>query len=574
MNEMSESKESLLITGQAGSRGIAVGDIYVIDTTIATVSPRQIEEDAVILHKQRFQNAKKELTDELVQMGRELNDRNSADIIEAQQQIVEDPEVEKKVYQIIEKKRLSVDFAVYQTFCEFIERLKESGSELFRQRIIDLEDIRDRLVRLVCDKREEQKAKEGSIIVTKEMSPTDLISYYENGIAGLVMEKGGVTSHAAIIAQSLGIPCVVSSKNALKAASEAKNAAIDGELGEVVFDPDSDTILRYRARQKALAADALQLKQQAEFETRDGFPFRLLANVEFEEEIDKAVESSPQGVGLLRTESLLFGRRFQKSFEEQVAFYTKMLKGIEGPATIRLFDVGGDKGSIRTNKEANPFLGWRGIRMLLDEREMLRKQLRAILKVAGSYPGRVKILVPMVSVIEEVGEIRKEMEQAQSDLLAGGINIDESVPLGLMVEVPSVALSAFEFAREVDFFSIGTNDLTQYTLAVDRGNEDICTLFQHYNPAVLKLIDMTHKAAREADIEVSVCGELAGLEIGAACIFGLGIHELSMNLHSIPRIKKLLSSYKKTDFEALGQDALRLTSAKEVQELFNDWKKR
>lgn len=572
---MSEQKEGgLLIKGQSGSTGIAIGEVHVLDSKAKTVAPRQIKKGSVQSHQDRFKKAKTDLIEELRQMGSDLKDRDSSDIIATQQQIIEDPEVERKVFAIISDNLLSVDFAVYQTFCEFIERLKESGSELFQQRIVDLEDMRDRMVNLVCENNSRKRVKKGSVIVTHELSPTELISYYENGVAGLVMEKGGVTSHAAIIAQSLGIPCVVSSKNAVKSATDASLVVIDGDSGEVHFDPDQDTLKAFKARKKQQRHKKKNISDQEIFETKDGMAFRLMANVEFQAEIKNAVDYAPQGVGLLRTESLLFGRRFQKSFDEQVSFYTAILEGIQGPATIRLFDVGGDKGTIRSSTEANPFLGWRGVRMLLDEREILRNQLRAILTVAAHHPGRVRILVPMVSVVSEVHEIRKELERVQAELLSSGITIDEHVPLGLMVEVPSVALSAYDFARQVDFLSVGTNDLTQYSLAVDRGNENICQLFQHYNPAVLKLIKMTVQAARKADVEVSVCGELAGDEIGAACLFGMGIRELSMVPQSIPKIKKLLTSYHSGDFKDFAQQALEKASAREVQELFEDWTNR
>ncbi|MEX0719731.1 MAG: phosphoenolpyruvate--protein phosphotransferase [Balneolaceae bacterium] len=562
----------IIVQGQPAGRGIAIGEVFVLDIKQKTVVPTSITKSSVKANKSRFVEAKQQFLLELDNLGQELNDPGSADIIETQLQIIKDPEIEKNVYDVIEDKLLSVDFAVYQTFCQFIERLKESGSELFRQRIIDLEDIRDRFISLIHDDQKSSPVKKGSIIITSEISPTDLVSYYENGISGLVMDKGGVTSHAAIIAQSLGIPCVVSTRKAVKEAEHSKTVIIDGSMGQVLFNPDKNRINQYKKKLREFKKKVKHTAENGVFETKDGFPFRLSANIEFTAELPKLKEFSAQGVGLLRTESLLFGKRIKKSEEEQTAFYSEIMEADPGPLTIRLFDAGGDKTSIHPMKEANPFLGWRGVRMLLDEKELLRNQLRAILLTAGKNPGKVKILVPMISVIEEVREIRKEIENIQSDLLSEGEKIDENVPLGLMVEVPSVALSAYQFAKEVDFFSMGTNDLTQYTMAADRGNEHICELFQHYHPSVLRMIKLTVEGALKADIEVSACGELAGEEIGAACLYGLGINELSMVPHSIPVIKDLLTSHTKKDFEDLAVDAVNATTSKEVEQLFNNWK--
>lgn len=474
-------------------------------------------------------------------MAGELKDENTREIIETQGQIIQDPEIERSVFDIVENKLLSIDFAVYQTFCAFIERLKESGSELFRQRIVDLEDLRDRFIDEVCEQKNRKAIPKGAILVTKGISPTDLVSFYENGAAGLVMEKGGITSHAAIIAKSLGLPCIVNAERATKEVRDGQRVILDADSGSLILYPTDKTTRIYKKKIEALEALPVDVCEEV-YETTDGIPFKLFANIEFEAEIDKVAESRALGVGLLRTESLLFGKRMRNSVEEQQQFYEQMLSGTNGPVTIRLFDVGGDKNARRPHKEANPFLGWRGIRLLLDEHELLRNQLKAILTVAGKFPGRVKILVPMVSVLKEVQQIKDEIDTVQQQLSSSGVKVDKNVPIGLMVEVPSVALLAYQFAKEVDFLSIGSNDLTQYTLAVDRGNERIHDLFQHYHPSILKLIKLTAEGAKEAGVEVSICGELAGDEIGAACLLGFGIKELSMVPSSLRKINELLSS--------------------------------
>jgi len=559
------------IQGKPAASGIAIGKAVIINSESKTITPTSIKKKEVAEHKERFLESKKNLTAKLEEMSGELKDTTTAEIIDTQQQIIQDPEIEKSVFDIIENKLLSVDFAIYQTYCTFIERLKESGSELFRQRIIDLEDIRDQFIAEVCDQKNLKSIKKGSIIITREISPTDLVSYYEDGATGLIMEKGGTTAHAAIIAKSLGMPCIVNAKRATKEAVKNEIIVLNADEGMVILRPSDKTVKGYKAKLKA-QKKASKLTCSNDFETTDGVSFKLMANIEFEAELDNAAKSGSQGVGLLRTEGLLFGKRVRNSPAEQQEFYEQIVAGTEGPVTIRLFDIGGDKNARRPHKEANPFLGWRGIRLLLDEKKLLRNQLQAILTVAGKYPGRMKVLVPMISVINEVRQIRDEIEKIQKDLLSSGMDIDEKVPLGLMVEVPSVALSAYQFAKEVDFMSIGSNDLTQYTLAVDRGNERIHTLFQHYHPSVLKLIKMTVDGARKADVEVSVCGELAGDEIGAACLFGFGIKELSMVPSSVPTINELLCSKSSEEFIELANQAIELSSSEELEQIYGEWK--
>lgn len=566
------SSGEIALKGVAAAEGIAIGDIALINLKQTPVQPVSIKESEIELELEKYRNAREKLCNELKQLKSDVDSGDSIDLIETQIQIAQDPEVEKTITALIEEHLMNADFAIYQSYSEFIEKLKESGSDLFRQRIIDLEDVRDQLIGIINDSLGKNPVKEGSVLIASDLSPAELLNYYDQGIQGIIMDKGGKTSHAAIISRSLGIPCIVSAKEAVKTAGRCKQVILDGNSGEIYFNPDKKRIKTYQKLLKNLQKKASGKKENAVFETLDGFPFRLLSNIEFEKELPRLQDSGAKGVGLLRTECLLFGKQPRLKAAEQLVFYTTILEGTKGPVTIRLFDVGGDK-LVNSNTESNPFLGWRGIRMLLDEKELLDNQLSAILQAAGKFPGRIQILVPMVSVIEEIVQIRKEVERIQSALLSSGRAIDEKVPLGLMVEVPSVAVSSYHFAKEVDFLSLGTNDLTQYTLAVDRGNERISSLFQHYHPSVLKLIQMTVDGAAKADVEVRACGELAGAEIGAAFLFGLGIRELSMSPASIAKIKDLLTSRSKKDFEKLAADILKASTSEQVEQLFNNWKK-
>ncbi|MDR9415792.1 MAG: phosphoenolpyruvate--protein phosphotransferase [Gracilimonas sp.] len=555
------------LNGRGIGTGIGIGKAIVIDIETKEVEPTSIAEHDVELNKNKFIKANKSLTEELDILANELKNKGTHEIIEAQMQIIQDPEIKKNVFSIIQKDLLSVDYAIYSTYCKFIERLKESGSELFKQRIVDLEDIRDRLIAIVCNQTHKHPVKKGDIVVAKDISPTELVAFYEKEIAGLVMEKGGPTSHAALIAKSLALPCVVSVEKATHNIQEGMQLILDSENGILIHQPDKKTLNAFRKKKRDhQKVSARQCRET--FETKDGTPFQLFANIEFEAELPKVAENGARGVGLLRTESLLFGSRIRKGQEDQEVFYTHILEGTAGPVTIRLFDVGGDKTTARATKEDNPFLGWRGIRLLLDERQLLQNQLKAILKVSGQYPGRIKILVPMVSVMEEVAAIKKEMEEAKAALQSEGCKIDEGIQFGLMVEVPSVAISAQEFASEVDFLSIGTNDLTQYTMAVDRGNERISELFQHYHPSVLRLIKMTQDGAKKGNADLSVCGELAGDPVGVAFLIGAGITDLSMLPHTIPHIADLISRFRINEFQSFTSGALNCTTSVEVHDLF------
>lgn len=565
-----EANSEDVITGISASEGIAIGKVHVLDKKKRQVLPKSILESHIDQHKDRFKKARELLTQELDEMLAHL-DQASSEIIESQKHIALDPEIERRVFEVIEADLLGADYAVYTTYCLFIEKLKESGSELFQQRIIDLENLRDRLVDLVCDDTKSIEVKKGAIVVAKELSPTELVALHENGIEGLVMEKGGVTSHAALIAQSLGIPCIVNAKNAISRAEEGK-VILDGREGLLFLKPTKEEFTFYKAKLAKLKRKRKRLLKNATepSKTKSGTPFTLLANLEFLSEAAQVNSYHASGVGLLRTEGLLFSGRVSES--EQEHFYEKLLKDVSGVLVVRLFDVGGDKVGLRHVEESNPFLGWRGIRMLLDERAMFTTQLKALLKVAGQYPKRVKILVPMISVEEEIVEVKRTIDEVQKELASEGQQIDSDIPLGIMIEVPSAALIADKLAKHVEFFSIGTNDLTQYTLAVDRGNERICTLYQQQHPAIWRLIKITIDAARANNIDISVCGELAGSPLGASGLLGLGVTELSMIPSFIPRVKEELISHTDEEFKSLSAQILDSSSTAQVLDIFEKWR--
>ena len=559
-----------VIKGISTGEGIAIGKVFIYDKGKRKVYPTGISPKKVSANKKIFQDVCKKLSSELDELLEHL-DKGSADIIESQKQIIIDPEIERKVFSVIEGELMSVEYAIYSTYCSFIERLEESGSELFKQRIIDLVDIRDRLIDLIKNDYSPKQNLKGRILIAKEVSPTELITLHEQGIEGLVVEKGGITSHASLIAQALAIPCIVNAKHALDVKAEGK-AILDGREGFLMPNPSKNQIREYSQKLNKLRHKQKEAQQNLEklSKTQSGTAFELLANIEFEEEIEYANRNKAAGVGLLRTESLLFNN--YSTEEEQQQFYQNVLKGIEGEITVRLFDIGGDKLNARIPDEDNPFLGWRGIRMLLDEEKLLKSQIRALYKTEALYPGRIRILLPMISVVQEIEAVKLFIESVKNDLRNEGINIDRSIPLGIMIEVPSTALIADKLAKLVDFFSIGTNDLTQYTLAVDRGNERICSLYQQHHPAIWKLIKTTADAAHQHGIDISVCGELAGHVLGACGLIGMGIKKLSMASSNILPVKEELVSHTDDEFSKLAESFLCSTSSDEVLKAFEGWR--
>lgn len=563
--------KSISITGISASNGIAIGKIRILKSKKWDIRPRSINSKEVKSQLKKCEDTIKQLSAELSEMGKTL-DKATKEIFETQLHILGDPELKKQISTIIRDEKLSADYAVFYTFGGYIERLKESGSDLFQQRIVDLENIRDKMLEQISGEQSKRAKNQGGIVIARELSPADLISLHSDGLKALVTEKGGVTSHSALIASSLGIPCIVNAKGVMEQA-EMGTAIVDGKEGLLILNPSEKKISEYKKKLEKLSRKRIQQKKNilSPSVTKTGSVFKLMANVEFSAEIKQAQEYRANGVGLLRTEALLF--QGAEGEDQQIHFYKNMLDSVEGDLVIRLFDVGGDKLNFRTPDEANPFLGWRGIRMLLDEHHLLRIQLTAILKASVNHHGRIKILVPMITVIDEVLKVKEIIEEVSKEMKDQKIKYDSSIPLGVMIEVPSAALIADKLAKVVDFFSIGTNDLTQYTLAVDRGNDKISQLYQQHHPAVWKLIWMTQEAGVKNGIPVSVCGELAGDVMGACGLIGMGINVLSMVPSFIPAVKEELISHKDEDFKKLADFILNAETSEEINLFFKNWRK-
>ncbi|MEX0646953.1 MAG: phosphoenolpyruvate--protein phosphotransferase [Balneolaceae bacterium] len=562
-----------VVQGTAASAGIGIGTAWILEDEETIVRPEKIEKEEVEQHLEKFENAKKSVIKDYLHLKKMTDDEDVAAIIEAQIQTLKDPELNSLIEAKIHGKKYGVIYAVFSTFNEYIQLMETSDARWLNDRSIDVISIRDQLIHFLQDRRKKQPIPKKAVVLAREVSPTVLIQLSRMEISGIVMEKGGLTSHAVILSQSLGIPCVVGAPWKKYQIHNGTEAILDGVTGEVIFKPfDSqrEEFKQREASQKHKLEENLKWTRKPH-EALCGTKFTLRANIEFLEELSRLAPFGAKGVGLLRTETILFQTE-KFDVNEQVDFYSKVAEASNHePVTIRLFDAGGDKLLDNVASDANPFLGWRGVRMLLDEKVLLEKQLEAIYRVSGLHKGKLKILIPMISSLEEVIAIKKHIEEVKTKLLNDSVEIDPDVPIGIMVEVPSTALMAKEIGRHADFFSIGTNDLTQYTLAVDRVNEKISHLFQPNHPSVWKLIKMIKEGADHNNIPVAVCGEMASDPKAAACFLGLGINDLSMNTGAIPGVKAVLCKHTITQMQEFAALVLEAEQTAQIIELFKHW---
>ena len=485
----STDKNEVALSGAPGCPGIVIGKTSLYHRRRPTVSNVEIDEGQVKYHIDQFYEALKTARLELD----ELQDKNkgeSAALIRTQIEMLKDPELHERVEHEIEINNRPADAAIKQVFGNYLDVIRETHDEAFLERSVDIADVRDRLIQILHNHNDE--VVEGAILIASELSPREVIEFSRRNIQGIIMGSGGTTSHAAIIARSMGIPTVVGLKNATELIDDDQTVILDGRNGEVILYPQASTCQNYQnlIDQQVKTKTDFEAICKKPNETADGYPFSLQANIEFTEELSTVQQYRADGIGLLRTESIYLSRENFNDQDHQEGFYQSILKLTQPhPVIIRLFDAGGDKFFNGQKEEQNPFLGWRGIRMLLDEQELLMSQLNAILRTAAKFPGRVQILIPMISTLDELLDVKELVREVQDQLMEEGIDVDEEIELGIMVEVPSVAMQADIYARHADFLSIGTNDLTQYTLAVDRGNQRIANLYDQRHPAIWQLIE-------------------------------------------------------------------------------------
>lgn len=510
--------------------------------------------------------------DEIIVEFTNNGDQLHAEVFNAQKIMLEDPELLKETCVIITTKYVNAEWAFFQIAEKFATQLDTLKDEYLRSRAADIRDICRRVeyILLEIDKTRAAELKQPSIIIAKDLTPSDTLHLDSSLVLGICIASGGVTSHAAIFARAMGVPTIVAAGEMILNISTGKHVIIDGFTGQLIADPDTKTLNKYSIKLKNYLKDQHVISTFANLPamTLDGHQIEVVANIDGYESAKKAFESGAEGVGLLRTESLYIERNSLPNEENQYQEYMKIFNVFGTlPVVLRTLDIGGDKELtyMQQKKEENPFLGLRAIRLCLRNPDLLTVQIRAALR--ASYNHDLRLMFPMVSTISELRDTRKLVEECRLNLVAEGHLVADSIQQGIMIEIPAAALMADHFAEEVDFFSIGTNDLSQYTMAADRNNPDVAYLASGFQPAVLKLIDITIKSAHNKGKWVGICGELAGDSYAIPLLIGLGLDELSMAASFIPRAKQIIRSIRKNDMEELAHFALQQESSQAVIEL-------
>lgn len=565
-----------IILGISASSGISTGKAFVIPEQVERIIPQfPVSSSEIEKEWERFSKAKSKITDKILKQLEGLSpdskqDKIQKELLETYLLMLDDPVFLQEVRQNLEENPFNIEYILDVKTEEYADRLRNSGNEYLTERAQDICDIFGSVLNELLNIHvfNIEQVPDGAVIVARDLSPSDAIIFTKRKIAGLALAEGGTSSHVAILARNYGIPAVFALENITKEVLQGSKLIVDGTAGEVIVSPDIQTLSDYTAKiEKELEHKEKILKfRDIPAQTKDGTRFTLLANIGTPEEAKLALDQGADGIGLFRTEFLFMQetttatlRNHVMTEDEQFDAYRTVLETMKDkPVTIRTLDAGGDKIisslELPTSQEKNPLMGLRAIRLTLNFPKLFKTQLRALYR--ASVYGNLKIMLPLITTTEQVVKAKELISEVQAELENEGIPFNKDVPVGIMVETAAAGITADCFAKISDFFSIGTNDLTQYTLGVDRENLLVSPLYNEFHLAVLRLIQHTIEAAESEKIPVSVCGEMAGKTDSVLILAGMGIRTLSMGINNIPYIKELLSSISIAELQSISSKSL------------------
>ncbi|ANY68473.1 phosphoenolpyruvate--protein phosphotransferase [Paenibacillus sp. BIHB 4019] len=556
--------------GTGASPGLAAAPAYFIHQDHYT--PKKLEAVNPTGEIQRFRSAVAQAQEEIEAIRVSTEQKLGADkaeIFEGHLMILEDPDFIDAAEEKMSDEGINAEYALHEVSTSFIKLLQAMEDELLQGRAVDIKDVAGRIMSHLRGVPHLDLANmtEECIIIAEDLTPSDTAQLNLDVVRGFITEIGSRTSHSAIMARTLEIPAIVGVGSSIRSLPADAFIVMDAEAGSIIINPSADELAAFQQQKQQYdkhKAELTKLKDQPTF-SRDGKQVELAANIGKLEDVQRALDNGAEGIGLFRTEFLYMGRSSLPTEEEQYTSYKYVLEKMNGkPVVIRTLDIGGDKELpyMDLPKESNPFLGQRALRLCLDRQDIFRTQLRALLR--ASSHGNLKIMFPMIAVIEELLEAKKLLAEEQAKLAAEGIAVADHIEVGMMVEIPSAAVSADLFAPEVDFFSIGTNDLIQYTMAADRMNETVSYLYQPWHPSILRLISMVIKAAKQEGKWVGMCGEMAGDTTAIPLLLGLGLDEFSMSAGAILQARQLVGELDQTEWAAYAEQALRIRSYEQV----------
>ncbi len=564
--------------GTGASAGIGIGKVVIVEEKELVIKRENITDAAAEV--QRFKGALETSMKQTEALAADLAQRvgeKEAEILNGHIMLLSDPMLTGEIEAMITNDSVNSEFAIETVCTNYANVFASMGDELMQQRATDMKDIKTRMQKVLLGVESVDIAAlpEGSIILAKDLTPSMTAGINPANVTGIVTELGGRTSHSAILARALEIPAVVALTGILNEVKNGDVLVLDGTDGTVLVNPEDSILAEYQGKRAAFLKEKKELEQYIgrPSVTKDGVHVEVVANIGKPEDVDKVLQYDGEGVGLFRTEFLFMDRDAMPTEEEQFEAYKKVAIAMNGkPVIIRTLDIGGDKEIpyMGLEKDENPFLGYRAVRFCLDRKDdVYRPQLRALLRASAF--GNIKIMIPLVTCIDEYRQVKALVEEIKQELTDKGFAFNKDIPLGIMVETAAASLIADIFAKEVDFFSIGTNDLTQYTMSVDRGNDKISYLYSTFNPAVLRSIKRIITCAREEGIMVGMCGEAASDPMMIPLLLAFGLNEFSMSPSAILRARKMITEYSTEELQAVADQAMGFATTAEVENFMREF---